>query len=600
MRNLRVRFFAGAASVFLALALSRPATADMTYAITDLGALVGGTSTVAFAINNNGQVIGWGDTASMDFMGNPASNAFVFKSASLINLGTLGGDNSYAYGINGAGKVVGSSHTGAYDVYNNPIFHAFAYTGGPLLDLGTLGGVNSYAEAVNAFGVIAGQADTASQDSIAFIGNASGLHTIPGLGNLGSEAYAINSHGQVVGWANTSSYDPQAFLSSGNTVSNLGAFPGERQSTAFSIADNGFIVGGADTQNISDPTNPFFHACLFQNGSLTDIGTLGGNRSSAYGVNVFQQVVGFADQLASGDPRAFIWQNGVMKDLNTMIPATSAIHLQQANGINNSGQIVGYGSVSSGDTHAFLLTPFLMLQPAYVPSGTTSVAKITLDSPAPPPTGALVTITSDSPALAMPSTPVVSIGVGGRTATFNITTAVVTSDTTVHITATYNGVTRTAPLLIRAPATLSGVVNLEACAKMGGEVITLKFRDTDDSGSFTKTVTLASDGSFSLPNVPAGTYYLAVKGRIWLQKVVPLDAPDNGAPTISVNLLTGDANNDNSVDSTDFGILIGAFNTDNSTPHSGYDIEADFNCDGSVDSTDFGLLIGNFNIRGDL
>ena len=597
MLNLRARFLAGAAAAFLALPLAQPASADMTYAVADIGAFVGGSYSVAYAVNNAGQVVGNGSTDGVDFMGNPASNAFLYKANSLINLGTLGGDNSYAYGINGAGQVVGASHTGAYDVYSSPIFHAFVYKAGTMQDIGTLGGDNSYAQAINAFGVIAGQADTAAQDSVAFVGGSGGLTPIVGLSNTNSSAYALNSHGQVVGWANTPSYDAQAFLSSGGSVSNLGTFGGGQQSAAYSITDNGFIVGGADVPNNSDPTNPYFHACLFHSGLVTDLGTLGGNRSGAYSVNVFQQIVGYADRTAAGKPQAFLWQNGVIQNLNDMIPATTTLHLDQANGINNSGQIVGYGSLSNGTTHAFLLTPFLMLRPAYVPGGAVSTATITLDAPAPP-TGAVVTLNSDSP-LAVLSTSTVTLPAGTRTATLTVTTAFVPTDTTVHITATYNGVTRTAPLLIRAAGALSGVVTLEQCVTMGGEVITLIFRNTDDNGSFTRTATLANDGSFSLPNVPAGTYYLAVKGRLWLQKVVPLDVPDNGTPTVAVTLLTGDANNDNSIDPTDFNIFVSAYNSDRSIPGSGYDTRADFNCDGKVDPTDFGLFVDNYNTVGD-
>ena len=58
------------------------------------------------------------------------------------------------------------------------------------------------------------------------------------------------------------------------------------------------------------------------------------------------------------------------------------------------------------------------------------------------------------------------------------------------------------------------------------------------------------------------------------------------------------SNSDNSVDSSDFGILIGAFNTAAALPGSGYDPTADFNSDGVVDSTDFGLLIGNYGSVG--
>ena len=47
-------------------------------------------------------------------------------------------------------------------------------------------------------------------------------------------------------------------------------------------------------------------------------------------------------------------------------------------------------------------------------------------------------------------------------------------------------------------------------------------------------------------------------------------------------------------DSSDFTLLIGAFNSDETIPGSGYDPKGDFNSDGSVDSTDFTLLIGEF------
>ena len=60
----------------------------------------------------------------------------------------------------------------------------------------------------------------------------------------------------------------------------------------------------------------------------------------------------------------------------------------------------------------------------------------------------------------------------------------------------------------------------------------------------------------------------------------------------------GDANNDNSVDSTDFGILIGAYGSSAAVPGSGYDPTADFNFDGSIDSTDFGILISEFGTVG--
>jgi probable HAF family extracellular repeat protein len=42
--------------------------------------------------------------------------------------------------------------------------------------------------------------------------------------------------------------------------------------------------------------------------------------------------------------------------LNRLIPANSGWVLGEANGINDLGQIVGYGTIRR-QTHAFLLTP---------------------------------------------------------------------------------------------------------------------------------------------------------------------------------------------------------------------------------------------------
>ena len=114
----------------------------------------------------------------------------------------------------------------------------------------------------------------------------------------------------------------------------------------------------------------------------------------------------------------------------------------------------------------------------------------------------------------------------------------------------------------------------------------------------TRDVTLDGSGAFSLPNVPADAYVLSVKADRWLRTNVPIDASGGDVTTITAWLSAGDADNDNSVDSSDFGILIGAMDTEADVPDSGYDVHADFNNDGFVDSNDFGLLIGNFNVTG--
>jgi probable HAF family extracellular repeat protein len=92
---------------------------------------------------------------------------------------------------------------------------------------------------------------------------------------------------------------------------------------------------------------------------MTDLGTLPGDVvfSSALGINNKGQVVGTSRD-ARGNQRAFLWQDGVMTDLNTLIPASSPLFLFAAQAINSRGQIAGVAvQISTDEGHAFLATP---------------------------------------------------------------------------------------------------------------------------------------------------------------------------------------------------------------------------------------------------
>ena len=128
------------------------------------------------------------------------------------------------------------------------------------------------------------------------------------------------------------------------------------------------------------------------------------------------------------------------------------------------------------------------------------------------------------------------------------------------------------------------------------QIVTFRFRPTTGA-DINMTYFTTADGAFYLYGVPNGSYMMRVKSPTYLAASVPVTVA-GGIANITATLEPGDANNDNSVDSTDFGVLIGAFNTMASVPGSGYDPTADFNGDGVVDSSDFGLLIGNFNTVG--
>jgi probable HAF family extracellular repeat protein len=95
---------------------------------------------------------------------------------------------------------------------------------------------------------------------------------------------------------------------------------------------------------------------------LTDLGTLAGDSSSsANSINDSGQIVGVSQSDAA--MRAFLYENGRMYDLNTLIdpasPLLGLVSLQQAVSINTNGWIAvnGTDSRDPGWTRAFLLIP---------------------------------------------------------------------------------------------------------------------------------------------------------------------------------------------------------------------------------------------------
>src|SRR5206468_3969954 len=91
------------------------------------------------------------------------------------------------------------------------------------------------------------------------------------------------------------------------------------------------------------------HAFLYRNGTMTDLGTLGGWGSAARGINDDGAIVG-ESLTASGDTHAFLYEDGTMTDLGTL-----GGRFSNAYGINFKGEVVGESGTGSGN-HAVLWT----------------------------------------------------------------------------------------------------------------------------------------------------------------------------------------------------------------------------------------------------
>jgi probable HAF family extracellular repeat protein len=316
---------------------------------------------------------------------------------SVMDLGTLGGSYSLAEGINDRGDVVGSAQTDQGDQ------HAFLFTNGVMHHLGTLGGRTSSASAINARGDVVGRANDSANMARAFLYRNGQMSEVPGLGGTFSSAEGINGRGDVVGGARTGLFNVtlRAFLFRDGTTSDLGILSGDLTSWAFKINARGDITGISVT---AGPANTY-HGFVYSHGVMSQLNTLGGDISIPADINASDDVVGVS-RLADGSLHGFLWSGGdhlidlgtlpggnfsaaaanndsgdvvgsstvnfvdpiphayvllrgqQMIDLNSLIPEDSGwSNLENAAGINNAGQIVGYGRVLSGEQHAFLLSP---------------------------------------------------------------------------------------------------------------------------------------------------------------------------------------------------------------------------------------------------
>ncbi|MCA9945973.1 MAG: hypothetical protein KC449_20965 [Anaerolineales bacterium] len=171
------------------------------------------------------------------------------------------------------------------------------------------------------------------------------------LGTLGgnySHATAINNSGQVAGYAHIETQPPpfthifHAFLWEDGTMIDLGTFG--YHSIASAINESGQIVGRSSYNPSSVPT----HAFLWENGVMTDLGTLGGFTSSASDINNRGQIVGYSFD-SQNVSHAVLWEDGTVIDLGSLGGSISVAYA-----INNRGQVVGCSQTAAGLDHAFL------------------------------------------------------------------------------------------------------------------------------------------------------------------------------------------------------------------------------------------------------
>jgi probable HAF family extracellular repeat protein len=350
------------------------------YSLTVLGTLGGTFSQAGGGINNRGQVAG---TSTLP--GDRNVHAFVWDRGVMTDLGTLGGPNSFTPedpAVNSRGEVVGFSETAMQDpnqegfcglaigfASGTRVCLPFIWRHGTMTALPTLGGTNGFATSINNRGQVVGVAETSHRDPACPPPQVLGVRAVlwqngqarelpPFPGDPAAVATAINDNGQAVGASGTCAgvafgTAAHALLWQDGKPIDLGNLGNPFGNIAFAINNRGQIVGQAGV-----PGQPYHHAFLWQHETMTDLGTLPGLPVSlANAINNNSQAVGFSQDADGNNTVALLWQNGVMANLNTLIPPGSPMFLIEALGINNRGQIIGYGSMPNGQVLGYLLTP---------------------------------------------------------------------------------------------------------------------------------------------------------------------------------------------------------------------------------------------------
>jgi probable HAF family extracellular repeat protein len=299
------------AVVLLALSCSI-AQAGPIYMVRDLGPVAGCCG--PYRISDNGTV-----------SGSIGPTAVAWSGDSIQPLWT-----GIANDINSSGQIAGLSE-GQAVVWSNGVVRVLG---------------SGAANAISNSGLVAG-----SSGGVATAWDQTGTAiALADLGANDSAASGINNGGHVVGTSRGANGETYRAVEWINGVVN------ELPSLCIDVQCQSFANDINNAGQITGQTGG--HAVIWLNGVLIDLGTLGGSNTGSTGVSIndFGWVVGDASGFGSDPSAAFVFDGVTMHDLNKLVVGPNPFsQLTAAAGINNRGEIVGFGFVG-GQVHPFIAT----------------------------------------------------------------------------------------------------------------------------------------------------------------------------------------------------------------------------------------------------
>ena len=290
---------------------------------------LGAGGTIAYGVNNRGEIVGRGRTASGEI------HAFYWNAGTIMDAGVFFPRfPGVLYAINDQGVAVGTGNGTEVVIWKDGVWTSLNMAEGTPVD-------------INKSGAVGGTRWTGSRSVAYYYKDGVRTDILPFSSDpsLASSGTALNDHGMVVGSAALDWGVRHAFTWQAGVMTDLGTFGGTN-SWANDVNNRGVVVGLA--ANAAQQMIPFVY-----DGMMQPVCNLGAG-AEPLGINDRGAIVGYVGL------QGFLCDGGVLTILNN-IPEVQAAGWSQMfpQDINERGWIVGWGFKAGGSPNgeAFVLTP---------------------------------------------------------------------------------------------------------------------------------------------------------------------------------------------------------------------------------------------------